>query len=178
MTYQEFKHSDYRIDTAAWYAAIDAEPAAGVRDALIHHITEYKMLDAIRTLEASKAKNKPLHYKAVKGILETCADDRIRVHFSLEWFAKTMRAKFDYQYDVNRLYLNIGDDNILDWNSPINGEFVPRTIEDIRKAVGDIVKLNNKLKDDINALKKKYNDDISPYSDIHGVARLWVNVKS
>lgn len=177
MTYQEFKDTDYTIDVAAWYAAIDAEPAADVRNALIQHITTYKMMDTLRVLEASKAANKPIHYKVVNNAIAPYNDERIRVYISSEWLCKTIRAKFDHQYDINRIYLNVNDNNVIDWDCPINEEFRPRTIEDIRNAVEDIIYLNKHLKDDISSLKKRYNEELERYADIAGVPRLWVEVK-
>ena len=177
MTYQEFKDTNYKIDVAAWYAAIDAEPSADVRNALIQHITTYKMMDTLRVLEASKAANKPIHYNVVKNAIAPCNDERIRVYISSEWLCKTMRAKFDYHYDINRIYLNVNDSNVIDWECPINGEFTLRTIEDIRDAVEDIIYLNRRFEDDINSLKKRYNEELERFADIAGVPRLWVEVK-
>lgn len=177
MTYQEFKDTNYTIDVAAWYAAIDAEPAADVRNALIQHITTYKMMDALRVLDASKARNKPIHYKAVEDIIESCDDDRIRVYMSFDWPCKKIHAKFDYHYDINRIYLNVNDSNVIDWDCPINGEFTPRTIEDMRDAVKAIAWLNRRLKHDINVLKNKYDENRAIYADIVTMPRLWVEVK-
>lgn len=154
MTYQEFKDTNYTIDVAAWYAAIDAEQAADVRKALIQYLTTYKMFDALRVLNASKAANKPIHYKAVKDVINACNDDRISVYLSNEWVSKKAHARFDYQYDVSQLYLNLTENGAIDWECPINGEFTPRTIEEIRHAVKAIAWLNRRFKHDVKVLKK------------------------
>lgn len=177
MTYQEFKDSNYRIDTAAWYAAIDAEPAADVRNALIEYCTQYKMLDAIRTLETSKAKNKPIHYKAVKDIISSCNDDRLRLCISAEWYVKKMLAGFDWNYDINRIYLNADGNNIIDWENPTKAEFTPRTINEIRDAVKSIIDMNRQFKEDIKSLKEDYDKKRAAYSNIFTMPRLWVEIK-
>lgn len=176
MTYQEFCATGFTIDKAAFYAAAEQATDKDIKNALKHYVARYAIIDALRTLSRSKAANKPIHYKVVSTAIKSCNDDMIRLYVANDWYAKKLVCSYDYNYEFEGLYLNVNDDNTIEWDNPTNCEIEPYSIDEIIAIVQKAIQANDDLKRAIDAAKKTNSAIISECGGVI-VPRLWVEVK-